>query len=121
MDPRASVEGGSGRHRGRREKDEGASLWSLKVPRGQREQETEPGRAGQVGEAGHGSKATRPMCGRGWWMEASAMEPAGSSPMNRMTGADGQAAWAALGTSPAPGPQSGCWAGGRDAAGLWQG
>lgn len=75
--------------------------------------------AGQarLAEAGRGSKATRPACGRGWWMEASATEPAGSSPMNRMTGADGRAAWAALGTSPAPRPpvrllgwgQGCCW------------
>ena len=60
----------------------------------------------RLAEAGRRSKATRPVCGRGWWMEASATEPAGSSPMNRMTGADGQAALAALGTSPVPGPRA---------------
>lgn len=44
------------------------------------------------------------------------MEPAGAARMNRMTGADGQAAWAALGTQPCSRPpvrllgqQGCCW------------
>lgn len=64
---------GAGRHRGRGKEDEGASLESLKVPRGLRELETEPGTAGQVGgsRARRRSRATRPACGRGLQMEAS--------------------------------------------------
>lgn len=91
---------GAGRHKRRGKEDEWASLQSLKVPRGQRELETKPGRADQVGRsrARSRSRATRPACGRGWRMEASTTQ-GGSGMINRMMGADGRATRATLGTS----------------------
>lgn len=73
---------GAGRHRRRGKDDEWASLQSLKVPRGRRELETEPRRAGQVGgtRARNRSRATRPACGRGPWMEASVTQGIGEQP-----------------------------------------
>lgn len=91
--------------------------WSLKDT-GTKEQENRAlaGQAGWVGWArvqGHQAY----VC---WGGLDGGKRPCGasrSSPMNRMTGADGQAAWAALGTSPLPapvrllgwGPQGCCW------------
>lgn len=116
---------GAGRHRSRRKKDEGASLGSLKVPKGQREWDTEPGGVGQVGgsRAGRRSRATRPACGRGPRMDASTTQGSGEQPdYNRMVGQmDGQPRllWAPAPCPPVSSLASGL--GGRDSAGLWQG
>lgn len=59
--------------------------------------------------------------GVGGWRQARP-EGAGNSLINRMMGADGRAARAALGTSLLfPGRQPGQWSGGRDTTGLWWG
>lgn len=72
------VEGGSGRHRGRREKDAGGLVTQgTQGTKGSRRQSL----AGQARLVKLGTGPRPPgMCGRGWWMEASAHGASGSSP-----------------------------------------
>lgn len=114
--PRASVEGGSGRHEGGGKRMRGPPGHS-RYPGDKGSRRQSPGRAGH--RLGIGS--TPPgLCGRGWWMECKAMEPAGSSLMNRMTGAGmivQPMLWYQL-LLPAPSQAAGLGAG---CCHLWQG